>query len=292
MVRLEEGRKYLFTPVKVIELPGGEQNLMLSGPDNKKYLLPLKYYENYALTTKSVITCKIDKINCSGKVFLEPEHPVYREGENYDFKVISAKEQQDGPERIFVTDIFGNELLVPPGLALHCNEHTEILNLKIERISKGKIYFQSGAENENAGDLAEGQLYDFRIDRIVTGEDDEDYYAAVDTSGSEHFLKVRYYAHYGFKTGITFTGKVIRYGSGRRRTIEPENPWYKPGDIVKVTISGYTPLETGEGYMAEVFDSFGFSHSIILESKPLSPDLECRVIKIRKGKPVLSPAFH
>ena len=118
-MRLEEGRSYSFTKVKSIVLPGGEVNLILEGPDGKKYLLPVERYGEYNLRTKPELICKVDKINCSGKVFLEPEHPYYRVGERYDFLVVRTDERESilgEPEKIaWVRDLHGREWVCARG---------------------------------------------------------------------------------------------------------------------------------------------------------------------------------
>ena len=40
-MKLEEGNTYLFKVLKSIFLLGGNENLVLLGPDARKYLLPL-----------------------------------------------------------------------------------------------------------------------------------------------------------------------------------------------------------------------------------------------------------
>ncbi len=111
-----------------------------------------------------------------------------------------------------------------------------------------------------------------------------------DIYGDLHLLQVRYYSHYGFKVGTSFRGKVVRYSSGSPKTIEPENPWFKPGDIMRVTVASCSPMETAEGFICDGFDDNGFSHSLILPEVPAGNSLICRVVKIRKGKPVLEKA--
>ncbi len=85
-MKLEEGKTYMFNAVKSVELPGGEANLMLIGPDGRKYLLPLTYYKGYDLVSPGPVKCKIDKINCSGKVFLEPANPLLQRRRELRFR--------------------------------------------------------------------------------------------------------------------------------------------------------------------------------------------------------------
>lgn len=293
-MKLEEGKTFTFNAVKIVELPGGEVNLMLAGPDGKKYLLPLTNYRGYNLISPGTVQCKIDKINCSGKVFLEPVNPWYSEGESYFFDVKYKSEYTDNDgircRSITVSDRLGNLINVSPELVAGLPEEGEKISLKVERISKGKLYFTRRREADDLERLEEGKSYDFRILKTVSGPDDEPCYAAADIYGDVHLLQVRYYSHYGFKVGVSFRGKVVRYSSGSPKSVEPENPWFKPGDKMRITVASCTPLETGEGYICDGFDDNGFNHTVTLSEALSGNILICRVIKIRKGKPVLEKA--
>ncbi|HSO77191.1 MAG TPA: hypothetical protein VLQ76_01365 [Bacteroidales bacterium] len=293
-MKLEEGKTFTFNALKTVELPGGEVNLMLAGPDGKKYLLPLTYYRSYNIVSPGIVQCKVDKINCSGKVFLEPVNPWYSEGESYGFEVRYISECTDsngiGRRSITVSDRLGNLINVPAELAIGLPEEGEKISLKVERISKGKLYFTRRTEADDLERLEEGRSYDFRILKKVSGPDDEPCYAAADIYGDVHLLQVRYYSHYGFKVGASFRGKVVRYSSGSLKTVEPENPWFKPGDKMRITVVSCIPLETGEGFICDGFDDNGFNHTLTLSEVPAGNSLICRVIKIRKGKPVLEKA--
>ncbi len=293
-MKLEEGRHYTFHALKTIKLPDSSDNLILTGPDNKKYLLPLIYYKDYNLTDKKEIVCKVDKINCSGKVFLEPIHPSYIEGDTFSFIVESINHNGNinRPESYLfsVIDIFGNIISVPTGLLDLTTIIGSEVKLKVERISKGKIHFSQPEARERTDDLAEGGIYDFIVAAIEHGPDSEDFYVVKDINNKEHRLPVRYYNHYGFKEGDSFRGKILRYSPGGPKTIEPENPWYSPGDVVEVTVGNCTTDETGEQFFVDVFDNKGFEYMIKMSQKPVNQILKCTVLKIRKGRPVLIPS--
>lgn len=289
-MKLEEGRSYCFTNVKSIVLPGGEVNLMLAGPDGKKYLIPLDRYSEYNLVTKPEIICKVDKINCSGKVFLEPAHPYYREGESYFFAIAGETdvETYSGEDHfVEVSDFRGGLFRVPAALLKDNDLSRGRVKLRVEKISKGKIIFAPPKERDDLENLEEGRSYRFMVDGTIVGADYETYYVVIDVNGSKHLLNTRYYSHYGLKPGSEFTGRVIRFSHGRGRSIEPDNPWYVAGDIIEVTVGSSLASETGEGYITEVFDGNGFCHSMLLEAIPDKAVIRCRIVKLKKGRPVL-----
>jgi len=292
-MRLEEGRYYKFKTIRTITLPDTSESMVLHGPDGKKYLLALYPYLHYNLKDKTEIICKVDKINCTGKVFLEPEHPIYKEGEYYSFIIDSLQHSeeshQSGITLFTVYDGFGNpvvgnaEILGP---SIKAGEKTEI---KVERISKGRIHFSGPSVRESADELTEGESYDFTVKTIIKGDEGDEFYVVNDKLNKVHHLPVRYYSHYGFKTGTCFRGRIVRYSAGSPKTIEPENPWYAPGDVVETTVENIEYDETGNCFVAELCDNKGFLYTVRMNNKPDKQIFKCKVLKIRKGRPVLIP---
>ena len=74
---LTEGETYPFRLYKTTVFPDGEEYYLLESPFKSKHLLSKKLYLHYNFSLNQVIKCKIDKINCSSRIFLEPEHPIY-----------------------------------------------------------------------------------------------------------------------------------------------------------------------------------------------------------------------
>ena len=102
-MKLLEEQYYRFKVVKTVILPDRSENMILLGPDGRKYMLPLAYYLDYDLRDKTEITCRVDKINCRGKVFLEPENPWYAPGDNIEATVKNVGFDED--EKMFIVDV-------------------------------------------------------------------------------------------------------------------------------------------------------------------------------------------
>ena len=83
-MELQEGNEFSFKVEKKIILPDGEYYILWAEFD-QKYLLPIKFYYEFNIKIGDTIKCRIDKLNCNGKVFLEPEHPVYKVGDKEFF---------------------------------------------------------------------------------------------------------------------------------------------------------------------------------------------------------------
>ena len=91
-MELEEGNEFLFSVEKKLTLPDGEY-LILLAEFNQKYLLPTQNYSEFNIKVGDKIKCRIDKVNCNGKVFLEPEHPIYKVGDKAVFTVLNEEER-------------------------------------------------------------------------------------------------------------------------------------------------------------------------------------------------------
>jgi hypothetical protein len=130
--KLTEGEVYAFTFEKLITLSDGEDYMVMEDPFGIRHMIMYKYYMNYGLKPGTTVHCMVDKINCTGRVFLEPEHPVYKPGKKFLFEFIRIQPCADLSERseIVVRDIFGNEIT------------TEFNNGNVPRQISGGLYCQ------------------------------------------------------------------------------------------------------------------------------------------------------
>ena len=111
-VILSEGDWFSFRIHNRVQLQDDAWYFILQDVNGMKHFLPSVYYENYKLVPGEEILCKIDKVNCTGRIYLEPKHPVYHEGEIYQFDLISYS--VNGTDNsIIVKEIMGNMIQVP-----------------------------------------------------------------------------------------------------------------------------------------------------------------------------------
>ncbi|HBF87255.1 MAG TPA: hypothetical protein DDX39_01335 [Bacteroidales bacterium] len=85
MAVLEEGKEYLFDVVGEISIENEAVFYILADIFSQKHLLSKKTYRNYSIIVGKAITCKVDKINCQGRIYLEPKHPLYKIGQVCEF---------------------------------------------------------------------------------------------------------------------------------------------------------------------------------------------------------------
>lgn len=293
MLKIREGKDYKFSVEKELTLPDDSLHFMVKGPDSNKYLIPFSRYSHYNIRTGTILICRVDRINCKGEVFLEPQNPWYSEGKSYPFEVVGRDERIDksglNHTVIVVIDRIGNKIYVP-----HNETHPfpvigTNLNLTVERITKGKIHLISVHPEVTGTSLRTGSKYEFVIKRIERGMDDEEYFVIEDIFGTLHTIPREFYEYYGLSVGEKFRGKIIRYKKNGEKTIEPENPFYKPGSTIKLEITSFTKNIINPAFTLNLKDRFGFIHCLESPKPPDCRFITCRIGMIKKGKPLLEP---
>ncbi len=141
--KVEINNSYEFLVKKKINVLGLGEQFVMQLPDGTKHLMPSKPYEKYPILEGQKIRCYIDKINCVGKVFLEPEHPYYKRGEEYEFdiKFISERFYKRGKYRrkIFVKDHNGDMSEAIPYKFNYDFDATSLQKCKVIGLRKGKV---------------------------------------------------------------------------------------------------------------------------------------------------------
>jgi hypothetical protein len=295
-----EGQRFQFVITNKLVLPGtDEANFILLGPDQKKYLLPELFYENYHLKIGQTIICTIDKINCSGKIFLEPDHPYYKLGERYDFLVLRLAEQENflGKTQLiaWVRDLHGLEWSCPIDKDDDIEPGYSYLACRVDRIKKGELILSLPAMTSRFTSLKAGNIYTFKLLDIKTFENDQ-FYVFKDTIGNFHRLPVTYYMHYGFRPGQNIEAMVVKYKPNGECLIEPLHPFYKIGEFYSFKYTGMRKSVDLFGRIEAVIvlsDVFGEEikvkpHTWQIHSENYSPEtITCLVQSFRKGRPVL-----
>jgi hypothetical protein len=291
MLKLREGKEYKFLVEKELTLPDDSRYFLLIGPDSNKYLVPVSRYSNYGILTGSVIKCRVDKLNCKGEIFLEPQNPLYSEGKSYSFVVYGKEIRTDNAginhEVVVVLDKTGNKISVLYDNTRSFPVKGTKLNLIVERITKGKVHLVSTSREMSDMSLKSGADYEFVIERVERGMDDEEYFVISDPFGNLHTIAREFYEYYGYSVGTRFKGKIIKYKKDGEKTIEPENPFYKAGSVINLEITGITRSIINPSFTINLKDKFGFTHCIETATPPEGKSVSCRVVMIKKGKPLL-----
>jgi hypothetical protein len=261
MPKLRENREYEFQVRKKLVTPDQSEHFVLSGPDQKKYLIPAGRYPHYNIKVGERIICRVDKLNCKGEIFLEPRNPFYTRGNNYFFEVIDHEKRTEfngiDKDVLIVTDHFGERIPVPAEGYRPVPEIGTKIRLRVERISKGKIYLSDFTGKRSEINLRANSEYEFSVERISKGMDNK------------------------------FKAKIIKDVKNGRKSIEPVNPYYRKGTIITVNVEHISVNSINSLFNVELKDKYGFTHCLETSDPPGNEIIKCRVSAIKKGKPIL-----
>jgi len=293
---LKEGQVAYYSVLAIKKVENeGEDYFVLKHPEAGKFLLPYNPYNQYCIQVGSTIRCRIDKISCSGKIYLEPMHPYYNEGDYYDFKIKSLSQVSlptgDIVDAVIVEDCFANSIEV----FSVSNITGEYLNCRVDNIRKGKISLSSSeASKKQPINLEEGKPYLFTIIGQINHENGL-YYVVEAPNKSKHIINCLHYSKYELEVGKNFVGIVSKLSKRGTYLIEPNHPVYEIGReytfIVHEIISFLREEDFKEVSKVIVLDKLGEKASIdwpINKNYPkVGSYIKSTVIGFRKGKLIL-----
>lgn len=148
-VKYIEGQVYEFKFVKKVFID--EEYLVFEDKYDERYVIPSMHYRHYSLTKGEMVKCLITRVDCSGKLSFEPEHPFYSIGGTYDFDFIKVNITEDteyDPNSgravktkdytLIVSDKDGNEhMVIPKSWQKKKNYKTDTIKCRLIKIVKG-----------------------------------------------------------------------------------------------------------------------------------------------------------
>ncbi len=298
--RLVEGRVYPFHVLKTVSLGPTDDWYVLKDPQGYKILLSKSLYAHYGIAPGMDISCRVDKINCNGKIFLEPEHPIYKEKEVYTFNVVCAGHRKDilGSDGHFfmVRDAHHLEWKVKTFSKKLWDSPPEKINCYVNKIKKGRLYLKVAGEIPDSQGLQTGQAYLFTITGEKTDEEENTvYFILEDKNGYRHILKKKHYLHYGFKKGDQVMCAVDTIAAEGFLMLEPLHPCYETGKTYEFPVDRLEQMIFSDGFVQKVLvlkDCFGKEVRIFLDHRVSSLLGKKRLVvalvkRIRKGMPEL-----
>ncbi len=143
---LLEGEIYNFLVCKTTVFPDGEEYYVLESPFKTKHLLSKRTYFHYNFCLNNEIKCKVDRINCSLRIFLEPEHPVYKINGVYEMNFIRQDNTINSKgvkkDTIILKDMAGIEYVCIDNSNFSDFSVLSIVKFKLLRIKKAIFYIQ------------------------------------------------------------------------------------------------------------------------------------------------------
>lgn len=219
-----------------------ERYFVLEDPETKNvFLMPTRYYVNYPIEIGQRIQVKIDKINCSGEVFVEPQHPYYEEGKAYWFPLRSIEKHNDH-YLVEVEDIFQHVICVVTDQSPYVENNKAKLWVKGLRKGlpilcchvKEMLHYQKG------------NWYTFNIiaEKII---EDKSYFLLQGNDGRYFLLPSEWYASYKFEIGQTIRCYVSDIDLAGEPHLEPEHPTYRHQQKIKLAF-----LSTTFSYLSDI----------------------------------------
>lgn len=144
---IKVGTKYKFEIIDEIDFFSEDKYYVLSDPFNRKHLLKSDLYKKYNFNKGEFINCNVDKINCQGRVYIEPEHPIYKVGKFYNFSFVRKdkirNKRGDMKNVLVFKDDLGNEAYsFVNNIELYNLFNEQEINAKVIMIKKAHVYIE------------------------------------------------------------------------------------------------------------------------------------------------------
>ena len=295
-INYKEGESICFKIKKHIDLSENEHYYVLEDEFGRKQLLKSDFYVNYKFKIGQDLNCRVDHINCSGKIFLEPENPFYKEGEIYDFIIDKIETSKNRLEEqtlhfSFIDEIGNKAICIIDKISDKGYSTGQKIQCKVERIIKGRLNLSF----VNSINLKRDTYYKFRIDDIRVLKDNIKYYILSDNDKQKHLLACEYYEHHKLKIGQLIECKIIKFSPKGYYILEPKHPFYESGKAYKFEFVKEEKDSKGEitgNYDITVKDIFGelvkfMSEKSLLVEEVKPEIIKCKVSGVKKGKPLL-----
>lgn len=232
-VELKEGKSYTFKITGTIVLPDGSESFVLSDPNNVKHLLSKQYYRGYNLKNNQEIICRIDKINCTGKIFIEPQHPHYKLGDVYNFRFYTYLDVTNASNEVnsvaIFTDILGNPVKISADDIPVPLKSDDIFTCEVTAIRKGRVFISNDISGNDYSGMIPGELYNLSIIEELSLGDNYDFYILENKNGKRFKLRKKFYSEYYFYVGKRI--KASLYGNNGEYYLEPMHPKFEVGEI-------------------------------------------------------------
>lgn len=288
----ELGQWYDFVIKNKLNLPDNTTNLVLTDIKGVMHLLPYALYASYGLEPGQIIRCKVDKINCTGKVFLEPAHPRYTEGETYLFRRVSVIEAEneagerikrlqveDDQDQTYFIDLLKNQYDTGIPDTVAC---------RIRLIRKARVFLNwIDEEDDNTPDYEVGKLYDFSVSEVSHFYENETYIVLSGKDNHRHVIKEKHYRQYGIEPGSIIQCEYRGTNERRRLVLEPVHPVYIPGKVY--SFEGFRELIGQEMHLilTDVFDNQIDMGEYQAGGTDEKGEFQAEIVRIHKGIPVL-----
>lgn len=296
MISLKEKHIYPFTIEGELELPDGNECYKLTDPNGIKHILLKSDYRKYGFKSGDIIQCYIDKINCSGRLFFEPEHPFYMTGHCYDFEFTRIEKETDqkavGQIYAVLQDALQNETTVPLEDIPAGAKRGDRITFRIDLIKKGKVYLRPCGSEEHISNLATGAKIELVMVGLKTYNRSRTYFVLKDQKERLYYIRKKFYSKYGFKEGEVVNCEVKEFQG--LKYLEPVHPVFRKDTDFNFEIIGSEIVKKYPGTDVKVYNLKNpYGKTIVLEADQISEGairnnhINCRVMDIIHSTPIL-----
>lgn len=270
---MEPGYRDIFTLRGIQTFPDGNRYLILEDAQGYRFLQDYTPYASYGLKPDTKITCRVDKINCNGKIFLEPAHPWFEEGEYYEVPIIYRK------------NLTACALLigVDPGGDRHLIFTTHLTDLpttyiQVTSISKGKVLMEPADPTHRTPLPINHEMVEALWEEIVSDELAGKALAILSQGPVPLIAPLRCMPE-GYNPGDKVKC-IVRKG---KRWAEPANPAFATGPTINLSyLESFTKPDLLRGPKTFIMasDPSGKKHEILVSA--------AQVPRLRRGDPLLA----
>jgi hypothetical protein len=293
--RLKEGGIYDFKVIRHILMPpDDEQHIIVEDEFSFRFLLKKKHYPDTEFIDGQKITCRIDKVGCNGKIYLEPENAYYKLGQLYDFEFSGFTEiinSEGVTEKMIILKDRSDKEIVLRYDENFCKITNDHVRCRVERIKKSKLMVSFPGFYDNVSGLEPGKNYKFKIAGITNLINNEEFYELVDEKGNFQYIRKKYYDDYGFEKGSEIICEVVETPRLYFNYLEPVHPHYKKGEIYEFDlISIETDYDIVDRSMTFVMlgdkygNEFHANCSSIKDIRTKPAKVRCRVENIKMSR--------
>lgn len=223
---LHEGEYLSFKVIRIISI-NDESFYVVESPYKTRHMLDAEKYKNYNLFPDSNITCRVDKINCSGKIFLEPLNPYYKEYQEYDFVITSINVVYGrAGQKLSVATLLGeNGFFAKMPLKRVDNYYiNQKISAVVIQIKQANILvFDKSDTTKQFSKL--NDTIDVRVDKI--DNENESKYVLSDIKRNLHIVKYENYKSYNLSVGKNIKAKIKGFYYDGSYSLEPEHPYFR-----------------------------------------------------------------
>ena len=292
MIQLLEGQMHTFTISGDVKLPDGLKCFKLKDPNGLQHLLPMTGYEEYGFKQGTKIQCCIDKINCTGQIYLEPKHPHYERGNCYDFTLVRIDPGRNDELQAVLKDKLGKDILLPADDLPESIQAGDSVKCKVDRIKRGELFITPCGSEQLLDHYKKGTVISLTLKTTRTYSGNREFYIFCDAAKNRFLIRKKFYRKYGFSTGDVVDCEVKEFEGNR--FLEPLHPVFRKGYTYEFIILGEDVITVYPNRKIPVFNLRNpYGKSIVLKKEAVLKEnlvdnmVICKVLDVIRSKPVL-----